>query len=126
MRLVNVAHGDFILLGAILALFDQSCSHWLALYHAVILIPVMFVIGYVIQRLILNPALGDDVLRPVLVTFGLSVIVENVLLQAFQRTRRSYRVVTSKFQHGVPVGWRLAVPADHVIVCIALFEFCGL
>jgi len=84
MRLVNVAHGDFIVVCAFLAFAVQRAtglgSPFLTL---IVLIPLMFLAGYVLQRTILNPALGKDILRPVLITFGLSVILENGLLQAF-------------------------------------------
>jgi branched-chain amino acid transport system permease protein len=84
MRLVNVAHGDLIVLSAFLALWIEKTlnlpSPFLAL---IVLLPLMFLVGYVLQRTILNRALGEDILRPVLITFGLSVIVQNGLLEVF-------------------------------------------
>lgn len=84
MRLVNVAHGDLIVLSAFLALWIEKGlnlpSPFLAL---IVLMPLMFGVGYVLQRTILNKALGEDILRPVLITFGLSVIIQNGLLEAF-------------------------------------------
>ncbi len=84
MRLVNVAHGDLIVLSAFLALWIEKSlnlpSPFLAL---IVLLPLMFFVGYLLQRTILNKALGEDILRPVLITFGLSVIVQNGLLQFF-------------------------------------------
>lgn len=84
MRLVNVAHGDFIVLCAFLALAFQHATGIVSPFLTlVILIPLMFAFGYLLQRFVLNPALGPDILRPVLITFGLSVIVQNGLLQMF-------------------------------------------
>ena len=40
-------------------------------------------LGYVLQRGILNQTLGDDILPPLLVTFGLSVIIQNALLETY-------------------------------------------
>jgi branched-chain amino acid transport system permease protein len=121
MRLVNVAHGDFIVLGAFLALFAQKLFNIGSPFSTLlILIPVMFIIGYVLQRFILNPALGDDILRPVLVTFGLSVIVENVLLQSFsadsQKLQGGALEITSiALPRGLAVGW---FPLTMMAVCV--------
>jgi branched-chain amino acid transport system permease protein len=46
-------------------------------------VPLMFCFGYLLQRLFLNRTLGTDILPPLLVTFGLSIIVQNVLLEFF-------------------------------------------
>ena len=54
----------------------------------VIVVPVMAAIGYVLQRLVLNRTLGDDLLPPLLVTFGLSVIIQNGLLAIFTADSR--------------------------------------
>jgi len=84
MRLVNVAHGDFIVLSAFIALWLQRITGFSSPFLTLILlVPLMFLVGYVLQRVILNPAFGADILRPVLITFGLSVIIQNGLLQGF-------------------------------------------
>ena len=43
----------------------------------------MFVLGYGLQKFMLNRVLGDDILPPLLVTFGLSVVLQNALLEGF-------------------------------------------
>jgi branched-chain amino acid transport system permease protein len=83
MRLVNVAHGDLIVLAAFLALVTMQSLGIHPLATFLIVIPLMAVIGYVLQRGILNFTLGDDILPPLLVTFGLSVIIQNSLLGIF-------------------------------------------
>jgi branched-chain amino acid transport system permease protein len=83
MRLVNVAHGDLIVLAAFLALVVTQSLGIHPLATLLIVIPVMAIIGYVLQRGILNFTLGDDILPPLLVTFGLSVIIQNSLLGIF-------------------------------------------
>ena len=84
MRMVNVAHGDLIVLSAFLAMWLQRVMGFSSTFLTLILlVPLMFAVGYLLQRTILNPALGEDLLRPVLITFGLSVIIQNGLLQAF-------------------------------------------
>ena len=71
MRLVNIAHGDLIVLAAFIALMVVEATGVNPLVSLVIVVPVMAAIGYVLQRGILNRTLGDDVLPPLLVTFGL-------------------------------------------------------
>jgi len=84
MRLVNVAHGDFIVLAAFVTLGLQKILGITSPFGALlVVIPLMFIFGYVLQRYVLNPALGNDILRPVLVTFGISVVLQNGLLEVF-------------------------------------------
>jgi len=83
MRLVNIAHGDLIILGAYLGLSVTSVLGLHPLLALIIVIPCMAVIGYTLQRGILNATLGDDLLPPLLVTFGLSVIIQNALLEVY-------------------------------------------
>ncbi|MBQ0782746.1 MAG: branched-chain amino acid ABC transporter permease [Amphritea sp.] len=83
MRLVNIAHGDFIVLASYLALVVVTSLGLSPLISLVIVVPLMFVIGYVLQRYLLNKTLGDDILPPLLVTFGMSIILQNVLLEVF-------------------------------------------
>jgi branched-chain amino acid transport system permease protein len=88
MRLVNIAHGDLIVLAAYLALVVTETLGLNPLASLVIVTPLMAVIGYVLQRAILNQTLGDDLLPPLLVTFGLSVIIQNALLELFTADSR--------------------------------------
>ncbi|WP_095194846.1 branched-chain amino acid ABC transporter permease [Pseudomonas sp. Irchel 3A7] len=83
MRLVNIAHGDFIVLASYLALMVVNHLGFSPLASLVIVVPVMFCFGYLLQRGLLNRTLGQDILPPLLVTFGLSIIVQNVLLEFF-------------------------------------------
>ena len=83
MRLVNIAHGDLIVLAAYIALVTVQALGINPLLSLVIVVPVMALIGYGLQRALLNRTLGDDLLPPLLVTFGLSVIIQNGLLEIF-------------------------------------------
>src|SRR6195256_3603149 len=83
MRLVNIAHGDLIVLAAYVALVATQTLGINPILSLVIVVPVMAIIGYTLQRGLLNRTLGDDLLPPLLVTFGLSVIIQNGLLELF-------------------------------------------
>lgn len=83
MRLVNIAHGDLIVLAAYLGLTTTVALGVHPLVALVVVVPAMAGIGYCLQRGVLNHTLGDDILPPLLVTFGLSVIIQNALLEAY-------------------------------------------
>lgn len=83
MRLVNIAHGDLIVLSAYVALIVASSVDLHPLASLVVVIPAMAAFGYAMQRGLLNRTLGRDLLPPLLVTFGISVIIQNGLLEVF-------------------------------------------
>jgi len=83
MRLVNIAHGDMIVLAAFIGLSAISVVNVHPFAALLIVVPIMAIAGYVLQRLILNRTLGDDILPPLLVTFGLSIIIQNALLETY-------------------------------------------
>ena len=83
MKLVNIAHGDFIVLAAYVGHLVLTLTGLHPLVALFIVIPVMAIIGYLLQRFILDRTLGADILPPLLVTFGLAVIIQNTLLATF-------------------------------------------
>jgi len=83
MRLVNLAHGDLIVLAAFV-IFALAKALGLNSFGALLLAaPILFGFGYALQHFVLNRTLGRDILPPLLVTFGLSIIIQNGLLEAF-------------------------------------------
>ena len=92
MRLTNTAQGDFIVLGAFAAIAgarrSAGCgaplrwSRWL-------LLPLAFGFGYALQRCVLNGTLGSDPLPSLVVTFGLAIVIQNLLLELFSADPRS-------------------------------------
>jgi branched-chain amino acid transport system permease protein len=83
MRLVNLAHGDLIVMGAYLILVVVSVLGLNPFVAALLAAPVMFAFGWILQKAVLNRTLGEDILPPLLVTFGLSVVIQNALLEGF-------------------------------------------
>lgn len=83
MRLVNLAHGDLIVLGAYLILGVMQATGLHPFLAVLIAAPVMFGLGWLLQTHVLNRVLGEDILPPLLVTFGLSVVIQNGLLESF-------------------------------------------
>ena len=92
MRLVNITHGDLIVLSAFVAMIIIDVIGLNPFVSLVVVLPIMFAFGYVLQRSILNFTLGDDLLPPLLVTFGLSIIIQNLLLQIFSADSQRIKV----------------------------------
>lgn len=83
MRLVNLAHGDLIVMAAYLILVLVTLLGLSPFIAVLVAMPVMFVVGWALQKFLLNRTLGDDILSPLLVTFGLSIALQNALLEGF-------------------------------------------
>ena len=83
MRMVNLAHGDLGMLAAYLSLLIVSLTGIGPIESLVLVVPLMMVLGYLLQRGLLNFTLRGEVLPPLLVTFGLAVIIQNGLLTVF-------------------------------------------
>jgi branched-chain amino acid transport system permease protein len=102
MRMVNLAHGDLAVCGTYLATTVMAAFGvplWIAL---LIMVPLAFLLGMVLQLSLFGRALRSGTTAPLLVTFGLSVIIENLLLQTYSANTR-----------GVPAG-NLDVAAVHL------------
>ncbi len=98
MRLVNIAHGDLIVLAAYVALMVTQTLGVDPLTSLLLVVPIMAVIGYALQRGWLNFTLGDDLLPPLLVTFGLSIIIQNGLLEWFTADSRKLQAGAIEIQ----------------------------
>jgi branched-chain amino acid transport system permease protein len=79
MRIVNLAHGDLAVCGAYLGLVLSSALGVPVWVTLPLLLPAAFAAGLLLQALLFGRALRQGPLAPVLVTFGLSVMIENLL-----------------------------------------------
>jgi branched-chain amino acid transport system permease protein len=121
MRLVNIAHGDLIVLAAYVALMTTDTLGLNPLIAIVIVAPVMAAIGYALQRALLNRTLGDDVLPPLLVTFGLSVIIQNALLELFTADSRRLKAGAIEVESFQIAGvWIGVLPLLQFVVAVAV------
>jgi branched-chain amino acid transport system permease protein len=89
MRLTNTAHGDFIVLAAFAAIALPPLLASRSVVASLALLPIAFAAGYVLQRWVLNGTLGRDPLPSLVVTFGLSIVIQNALLEVFSADPRS-------------------------------------
>ncbi len=110
MRLVNLAHGDLGVLAAFIAFLIASRTGIGPFASLIIVVPVMAVLGYVLQRGLLNRTLEGGVLASVLVTFGLAVIIQNGLLTVFTADSRgldagALETASVRITDSLSVGW---------------------
>lgn len=129
MRLTNTAHGDFIILaafGAIAGLMLVGASGAAAIGVALALLPVAFGFGWALQRYVLNGTLGRDPLPSLVVTFGLAIVIQNLLLELFSADPRA--IETSGFNTlGLPLADGVAIGAlPLVILLLAVAATAGL
>ena len=122
MRLVNIAHGDLIVLAAYVALLVTHSMGIGPLESLILVVPIMTLIGYGLQRGLLNFTLGPDILPPLLVTFGLSIIIQNGLLELFTADSRKLQagaieIETIRVMSGVWIG---ILPLIQFIVAVAV------
>ncbi|HEY7759413.1 MAG TPA: branched-chain amino acid ABC transporter permease [Burkholderiales bacterium] len=93
MRLTNTAHGDFIILAAFGAFslaaavgLPAAAAPWLALG---LMLPIAFAAGYGLQRAVLNRTLSHDPLPSLVVTFGVAIVIQNLLQEIYSADPRS-------------------------------------
>lgn len=128
MRLVNIAHGDLIVLAAYVALVVVNSTGLHPLAALIIVVPLLAGFGYALQRLILNRTLGKDLLAPLLVTFGLSVILQNGMLATFTADSRKLSagaLETASFAIGpsISIGYLPALMLATAVAVIAGLQF---
>jgi branched-chain amino acid transport system permease protein len=83
LRFVNIAHGDFIVLICFVLLLLTTSLGLNPVIATLLVLPVAFAFGFALQRFLLQRVVGESVLLVILVTFGLSIIIENGLLEGF-------------------------------------------
>jgi len=83
MRIINLAHGDVAVLGAYVVLVIVQSTGLSPLVAFVIALPAMIALGYALQLIVLQRALKAGILTPLLATFGLSIVIQNLLLLRF-------------------------------------------
>ena len=128
MRRVNIAHGDLIILSAFLGLTISTSLNLHPFISLIVVIPIMAIFGYVLQRGILNKTLGNDILPPLLVTFGLSVIIQNSLLEIYTADPQKMNagvieVASLSLPGGLSIGWYPLIMFVISVLIIGILQF---
>lgn len=116
MRLVNLAHGALAIVAAYMGMLLVNKTGLPPFATLLIVVPVMALVGWVLQRTLLNTALNRQSLAPILVTFGLAVIIQNLLLELFTADNQSIDV-------GSLAGASIQITPDIAIGVFPLITF---
>ena len=134
MRLTNTAHGDFIILGSFATLSVVSTG-LTPIQSVFVTLPIAWLMGYAMQRYVLNGTLGKDPLPSLVVTFGLSIVTQNFLLELFSADPRSIETdgfntwgwaVTESISIGVLPVMILVLAVSTTIFLQLLFKYTSI
>lgn len=127
VKLTNLAHGEFVILAAYLGLTVCTKLGFHPLVSLIIVVPVMFIIGYFIQNLLVNRVLPRGTEPPLLVMFGLSIIIQNLLLQVYtsdaQNLRSSFATQSIKLGANASISVMMLIDCAIGVVIILLLHF---
>ena len=127
MKVVNLAHGDLAVLGGYIALGVIAVTHVPVLWSVVIVVPIMAALGYVMQRTMIQASLDRSVLTTLLVTFGLSVVIENGLLQFVNADSHSLGIGNSIITKSFSIGSQIQIAYLLVLIfAVAVAVLLGL
>ena len=89
MRLVNIAHGDLVVLLALIGISASVAFSMGPLPLVLVLVPLAALIGWGLQKLVLNKVVGGAPLPSLIATFGLSIALQNLMLEIWSADTRS-------------------------------------
>ena len=125
MKVINLAHGDLAVVAAYLALGVVTVTHVPTVWSFVLVVPIFAGVGYLVQRTLIQAALNRGVLTTLLVTFGLSVVIENALQQFLSANSRSLNI-GSLVSDSFSIGQIRIAYLDLVILLVAIVVLLGL
>jgi branched-chain amino acid transport system permease protein len=130
MKVVNLAHGDLAIFAGYLAVGVIAVTNMPVLWTIPVVVVLMAIIGYILQRSLIQGALSRGELTTLIVTFGLSIVIENGLQQFFTANSRGLGVgdsfITASFSIGsqITIAWlNLAIFAIAIIVLLGLQQY---
>lgn len=122
LNVINLIHGSFIVLGAYLAWGLYQSLHVSPWYGLFVAAPLFFLIGYVLQRIILNRVITAPVLVTLTLTFGLDLILNNAMLYFF---KADYRKLTLSPPLGSVSLFGVVVPVDRLLATAFALALTG-
>jgi branched-subunit amino acid ABC-type transport system permease component len=126
MKVINLAHGDLAVVAAYVGLGVIAVTHIPTVWSFVLVVPIMAAAGYVLQRTLIQASLDRSALTTLLVTFGLSVVIENGLLQFFSANSHSL-AIGSLVSDSVKLGAQISIAyLLLVIFLVAVVVLLGL
>jgi branched-chain amino acid transport system permease protein len=125
MKVINLAHGDLAVVAAYLALGVVAVTHVPMVWSFVLVVPIFAAGGYLLQRTLIQASLNRSILTTLLVTFGLSVVIENALQQFLSANSKSLSI-GSLVSDSFSIGQIRIAYLDLVILLVAVVVLLGL
>ena len=88
MRIVNLAQGDLAILAAYFCVSITDAFGWSPLLSLVVVLPAAFVLGWILQRVMFDRIVGVDPAFQIVATFGLGIVIQNLLLEWYSADNR--------------------------------------
>jgi branched-chain amino acid transport system permease protein len=130
MKVVNLAHGDLATVAGYVGVGIVAATHMPFLWSVPLVVLAMAVLGYLLQRTVIQAAISRGELTTLIVTFGLSIVIENGLLQFFTSNSRGLGIgdsfETASFSIGsqITIAWlNVYIFVLAVVVLLALQYF---
>ena len=109
MKVVNLAHGDLATVAGYVGVGVVAAFHLPFLWSVPVVVLAMAVLGYLLQRTVIQAALSRGELTTLIVTFGLSIVIENGLLQFFTSDSRGLAVGDSFTISSFSIGSQITI-----------------
>jgi branched-subunit amino acid ABC-type transport system permease component len=127
MKVVNLAHGDLAVVAGYIGVGVIAITHIPVLWSIPVVVVLMAIIGYILQRSLIQGALSRGELTTLIVTFGLSIVIENGLQQFFTANSRGLGVGDSFVTASLAIGSQITIPWLNVgIFVLAVVVLLGL
>jgi branched-chain amino acid transport system permease protein len=123
LNIINIVHGSLIVLGSYLAFYAFRYFGISPFLAPLFVMPTLFVFGYALQRGVINRVMGRPVLITLTLTFGLNLILDNLMLYFFTADFR--RVVFTHPFESLEIGG-LIIPVDRLLATILALVLTGL
>jgi branched-chain amino acid transport system permease protein len=127
MKVVNLAHGDLAVVAGYIGVGVIAITHVPVLWSIPIVVVLMAIIGYILQRSLIQGALSRGELTTLIVTFGLSIVIENGLQQFFTANSRGLGVGDTFITDSIAIGSQITIAWLNVgIFVLAVVVLLGL
>jgi branched-chain amino acid transport system permease protein len=118
MKVVNLAHGDLAVVAGYIGVGVITVTHMPVLWSIPVVVAAMAVIGYILQRSLIQGAISRGELTTLIVTFGLSIVIENGLLQFFKADSRGLGVGDTFITASFSIGSQITIAWLNVIIFV--------
>jgi branched-chain amino acid transport system permease protein len=116
MGVINLAHGEMVMVGAYITWVLNKQYGWEPFLALIVVMPVMFILGYILQRVLINRVVERPHLISLLVTFGLGIAIANTVKLIYSADPRITNTAFSGFQR---IGETLTIPVTKAYIMVA-------